>query len=202
MIPELRENTNTVIFDIGNVLIYFAWKEYLESLGFSEETNKHVADAMFCNKDWDAGDSGLVTTEEWLELFIENDPAYEKEIRTTFAGFGASIVPFPFIEEWFAYFREKGMKLYYLSNYSDEMFRQSEEKLAFLKSFDGGVFSWQEKCMKPDPKIYQILLDRYNIDPKHTVFFDDRVANMEAAEKFGIQGILFHTDIPLQMMGK
>ena len=70
MIPELRENTNTVIFDIGNVLIYFAWKEYLESLGFSEETNKHVADAMFCNKDWDAGDSGLVTTEVWLELFI------------------------------------------------------------------------------------------------------------------------------------
>lgn len=119
---------------------------------------------MFCNKDWDAGDSGLVTTEEWLQLFIENDPAYEKEIRTTFAGFGASIVPFPFIEEWFAYFREKGMKLYYLSNYSDEMFRQSEEKLAFLKSFDGGVFSWQEKCMKPDSKIYQILLDRYNID--------------------------------------
>ena len=56
--------------------------------------------------------------------------------------------------------------------------------------------------MKPDPKIYQILLDRYNIDPKHTAFFDDRVANVEAAEKFGIQGILFHTDIPLQMMGK
>ncbi|MEI3209702.1 MAG: hypothetical protein V8S14_01195 [Lachnospiraceae bacterium] len=37
MIPELRENTNTVIFDIGNVLIYFAWKEYLESLRFSED---------------------------------------------------------------------------------------------------------------------------------------------------------------------
>lgn len=50
MIPELRENTNTVIFDIGNVLIYFAWKEYLESLRFSEETNKHVADLCFVIK--------------------------------------------------------------------------------------------------------------------------------------------------------
>lgn len=202
MVPELREDTDTVIFDIGNVLIYFAWKEYLDSLGFSKEVTRRVADAMFCNEDWDAGDSGLVTTGEWLQLFIENDPQYADEIRTAFQGFGASIVPFPFIKDWFSYFRRRGMKLYYLSNYSAEMYRQSKEQLSFLKDFDGGIFSWQEKCMKPDLTIYQTLLDRYHIDPARAVFFDDRPANVEAAEKLGIQGVLFHTDIPLQMMKK
>lgn len=197
-----KETADTVIFDIGNVLIHFAWEDYLHSLGFEGETFEHVADAMFRNADWNAGDSGLVTTEEWLQLFLENDPAYEQEIRQAFAGFGASIVPFSFTEKWIAYFREKGMKIYYLSNYSDEMYRQSKEIIAFIDAFDGGVFSWKEKCMKPDEKIYKILLDRYDIDPEHAIFFDDRAENVETACKLGIQGILFHTDIPLQMMEK
>ena len=69
MIPELRENTNTVIFDIGNVLIYFM-ERISGIIGiFRRDRTKHVADAMFCNKDWDAGDSGLVTTGRMVETF-------------------------------------------------------------------------------------------------------------------------------------
>lgn len=198
----LDDTVDTVIFDIGNVLIHFAWEDYLKSLNLDEKTYEHVADAMFRNKDWDAGDSGLVTTEEWLHLFIENDPAYEETIRWVFAGFGASIVPYDFTREWISYFRKKGMRLYFLSNYSDEMYRQSKQQLSFLEDFDGGVFSWQEKCMKPDERIYETLLERYHICPRKAVFFDDRVENVQAACKKGIQGIVFTTDIPLQMMKK
>lgn len=125
-----------------------------------------------------------------------------EDIRKVFEGFGASIVPYPVTERWLSYIREKGMKMYYLSNYSDEMYCQSEERLSFLKAFDGGVFSWEEKCMKPDPKIYEILLKRYKIVPEQSLFFDDRPENVEGARKVGINGVVFNTDIPLQMLEK
>lgn len=193
---------DAVIFDIGNVLIHFAWEDYLHSFGFSEELYDRIADATFRNEDWDAGDSGLVTTEEWLNLFIDNAPDLREDICRVFEGFGAAIVPFSFTEDWIQMFRDRGMRVFYLSNYSDEMYRQSKERLSFLEGFDGGVFSWQEKCMKPDEKIYKILLERYHITPKRAVFFDDRPENVEAARRAGINGVVFTTDIPLQMLSK
>ena len=51
-----------------------------------------VADAVFRSDDWDKGDSGLYTTQEWLDSFIENDPEIEGDIRKMFEGFGTSIV--------------------------------------------------------------------------------------------------------------
>ena len=65
---------------------------------------------MFRNEDWNAGDSGLETTAEWLRLFIDNDRAYEAQIRKTFDGFGASIVPYEFTEPWIQYFRVSSVK--------------------------------------------------------------------------------------------
>ncbi len=198
----LTKKIDAAVFDIGNVLIDFAWESYLKSLDFDSVTYEHVADAMFRSDDWDQGDIGRITTEEWLKLFIENDPEYEDVIRKVFSGFGASIVPYDFLEEWFSWFRERGVKLYFLSNYSKEMYRQSRDRLSFLEGFDGGIFSWQEKCMKPDAQIYQLLLERYKINPRRALFFDDRKENVEAFEAFGVHGVVFHKDIPLQMMQK
>ena len=198
----LTENIDTVIFDIGNVLIHFAWEDYLHNLGYEGDMYDRVAEAVFRSDDWDKGDSGLYTTQEWLASFIENDPEIEADIRKVFENFGETIVPYPVTEKWLKYFRDRGMKMYYLSNYSDEMYRQSEHYLSFLKIFDGGVFSWEEKCMKPDPKIYKTLLTRYQIVPEHALFFDDRPENVEGARKVGINAIVFNTDIPLQMLEK
>lgn len=199
-IIKIMKEAEAIIFDIGNVLIAFAWEDYLHSLGFDEVTYEHVADAMFRNEDWDAGDSGLVTTEQWLDLFIENDPAYETQIRYTFENFGRSIVPYKYTKPWTTLLKQQKKRLYFLSNYSDEMYRQSKEQLDFLGYFDGGVFSWEEQCMKPDDKIYKILIERYHLIPEKCVFFDDRVENVEGAQKAGMQAFLFHTDIPLQFL--
>ncbi|KMZ54948.1 HAD family hydrolase [Dorea sp. D27] len=198
----LGKKIDTVILDIGNVLIDFAWEDYLASFRYSQDTYETVANAMFRNEDWSMGDSGLVTTSRWLELFIENAPDAESQIREVFADFGRSIVPYPFTEAWIRYLREQGARLYYLSNYSEEMYRQSEEQLAFLHMLDGGIFSWKERLMKPDPAIYSLLIERYAITPESAVFFDDCRENVEAARKSGINGVLFTTDIPLRMLEK
>lgn len=199
-IQEAIEQAEAVVFDIGNVLVAFAWEEYLKSLGFDEETYEHVANAMFRNEDWYAGDLGLVTTKQWLELFIENDPAYESQIRYTFENFGKAIVPYKYTKPWTTLLKQRKKKIYFLSNYSEEMFCQSKEQLDFLGYFDGGLLSWEEKCMKPDDRIYKILLKRYQLKPEKCVFFDDRMENVEGARRAGMKAFLFHTDIPLQLL--
>lgn len=201
-IQKMLDESEAVIFDIGNVLIEFAWEDYLHSLEFDEETYEHVADATFRSEDWDAGDSGLVTTSQWLSLFIANDPAYERQIRLAFENFGGSIVPYEYTKPWTMRLKQQKKRLYFLSNYSEEMYRQSKERLDFLGYFDGGIFSWEEKCMKPDERIYKVLLNRYRLTPEKCIFFDDRIENVEGARKAGMQAVLFHTDIPLQILEK
>ena len=61
---------NTVIFDIGKVLVDYDWKTYLDSFGYEEDIREKVADAVFRNEDWVEGDRGIVSTQEWLQLFI------------------------------------------------------------------------------------------------------------------------------------
>ncbi|MCP1101076.1 FMN phosphatase YigB (HAD superfamily) [Aequitasia blattaphilus] len=192
---------DAVVFDIGNVLIHFAWEEYLDSFGFSPSTRESVAKAVFLNEDWSLGDKGF-ETDEWLSALIDNAPEFEKEIREVFMDFGKTIVPYPYVEEFIDFFKNKGIRTYYLSNYSDEMYLQSKEQLAFLEKMEGGVFSWKEKCIKPNPEIYDILLERYELIPEKTLFFDDLEENIKAAQEKGIKGMVFTPNIALQILGK
>lgn len=191
-----------VIFDIGNVLVGYDWPGYLRTFGYTDEIYERIADAVFRNDDWLEGDIGRISTEEWLGLFIENAPDLKEQICEVFAGFEGTIVPLSYTEDWLSYFRRQGYRLYYLSNYSCELYQKTKDKLAFLEAFDGGIFSYEVKCIKPQEEIYRLLLERFNINPGETVFYDDRPENVDAAIRLGIKGVVFHKDIPLQMLGK
>lgn len=194
------ETIDTVIFDLGQVLLKYDWESYLASFSYDEETYQAVADAMFLNEDWERGDEGLVTEEEWEALFIENAPAYEQVIREVFSGIRQTISPLDYTEKWVQFFKEKGFRLYYLSNYSEKLHRETKKYMDFLEPFDGGIFSYKEKCIKPDSRIYEILLKRYQIRPERSVFFDDRKKNVDAARRLGIKGVVFTPDIPYKML--
>ena len=94
-----------------------------------------------------------------------------------------------------------GYRLYVLSN-------MSREFIAFLRRFpvyrlfDGEVVSCEEGTVKPEPRIYEILLERYGLDPAETLFIDDRAANIVAAEGLGIAGYLFDHRNPAAACGE
>ena len=71
----------TIIFDIGNVLTVFGWKNFLKSFGFDAETEEKVAKATMDNPFWNEFDRGMLNEEEMLAGFIRNEPSVEKEIR-------------------------------------------------------------------------------------------------------------------------
>lgn len=193
--------TDTVIFDLGKVLADYDWESYLQQFSFDEKTYQILADAIFLSEAWILGDRGSVTPDEWLQCFIQNAPDYEKEVRQVFAGLAGCVRKFAYTDRLIAYFRGKGYRIYYLSNYSEGLYEMTLEEIGFIDSFDGGVFSYKEKCIKPEEKIYKILLTRYNIKPENAIFFDDRPENVEAAKRLGIKGVVFTPEVVKEYLG-
>ena len=87
--------------------------------------------------------------------------------------------------------RSQYAQVYALTNWSAELFPLAQKYYPFLDWFDGILVSGKEKLKKPDPKIYQLLLERYNLDPSICIFIDDNQRNVHAAEKEGITSILY-----------
>lgn len=199
-IAYIDEDTEAVIFDLGNVLLGYDWRPYLSSFGYDEETNKVLAQAVFLNQDWERGDRGGLTARQWRQLFIENAPAYEEQICRLYSGLEHTIYSLPYTERLVRLLKRNGLKLYFLSNYSQYLHEKTRDQMGFLKEFDGGIFSYEVLCIKPDETIYRMLLDRYGIDPSKAVFFDDRPDNVETAVRLGIKGVVFHPELAYHML--
>ena len=86
-----------------------------------------------------------------------------------------------------------GYHLYILSNITEESYEYVKSSIPLEEIFEGGVYSYQENVLKPDKRIYEMIMNRYHLNPEETLFFDDRQRNVDAACEIGIKGVLFHT---------
>jgi 2-haloacid dehalogenase len=89
--------------------------------------------------------------------------------------------------------RDAGHRLLGLTNWSHETFPIARARYPFFDWFHGIVVSGEEKLIKPDPRLYIRLLERYRVEPAHAVFIDDSLPNVEAAVALGIHGIHFRS---------
>ncbi len=95
--------------------------------------------------------------------------------------------------------KAEGHHIFILSNWDAESFAHLKEKYTdFFEQVDGIVISGEAGCMKPDRKIYEILLTKFNLNPKTCIFIDDREENIVAAQLCGIQTILMEKDTKLK----
>lgn len=180
-----------IIFDIGNVLTDFRWKEFLEEKGFAGEELDRIARASVLSPVWPELDRGVWTQDQVMEGFVRNDPEMEEELHRAFDDMSEMVVIRDYAVEWVRELKEKGFGVYYLSNFSEKTERECQEGLAFLPEMDGGILSHREKLIKPDPEIYRLLLSRYHLRAEECVFLDDTPVNVEAGLKLGIRGIVF-----------
>lgn len=182
----------TIIFDIGNVLADFSWREHYESFGYDEEMVERLAKATVKNPKWNEYDRGVMSTEEIVQAFVEGAPEIEQDIRRVLKDLGAMVKRNDYAIPWIQELKGKGYRVLYLSNFSEKAETDCAPALNFIPYMDGGILSYQEKVIKPMPEIYQLLIDRYDLVPEECVFMDDTAVNLEGAEKFGIHTILFH----------
>lgn len=181
-----------VIFDIGNVLVDFRWKEYLIDKGFSADMIKRIVKASVASPYWDEFDKGALSEEETMRLFISCDSEIEKELHEAYDSIVGMITRREDAIPWVKALKEAGYGVYYLSNFSKKAYDECYDTIDFLPYMDGGVLSYQEKVIKPDPAIYNILLERYGLTPSECVFIDDTEKNITSARELGFAGIV-HT---------
>jgi 2-haloacid dehalogenase len=87
--------------------------------------------------------------------------------------------------------REEGMPVYALSNWAAETFPSTRDQFPFLDEFDGILLSGEIGVGKPDPAIFRLFLERFELSAEATVFIDDSPANVAIAGSLGIQALLF-----------
>lgn len=182
-----------IVFDIGNVLAGWNWREYYESFHYGSEVTERLARATVLNPLWGEFDRGEMDEEVLLGKFIENDPGLEKEIRKVRENIHDMLGRYDYAIPWLQELKDRGYKLYYLSNFSRKAHVECSHVLDFLPLMDGGILSYQEKLIKPDPAIYQLLLKRYGLKASECVFLDDTPQNVEEAVRQGMAGIVFQS---------
>lgn len=184
---------DTVIFDIGRVLAGYGWEKYLRGIVPEEKAYRAVEQAVFLSPAWVEHDKGLETEEEEIRDFVSAAPEYEKEIRQVYENLGECVWKLSYAVPWVQELKSQGIRVFALSNWSKHIYDQREDKLDFLELMDGYILSWQEHVIKPDPEVFQLLMERYQIAPEQAVFIDDTLVNIEAAGKLGIHGIHFQS---------
>lgn len=181
----------TVVFDIGGVLTELGRLKFLEPLGYSDEINRRIVAATMASDDWKEYDRGVLTEEEMLHRFIENDPEIEPQIRRMMKDFHGIVRHKDAAIPWIRSVKEKGRQVLFLSNYSKKVRRDAADAVDFLPEMDGGVWSYEENLIKPDRWIYECLLERYHLKPEETVFIDDNEPNLKEPRLLGMRTIHF-----------
>jgi len=180
-----------IIFDIGNVLTDFCWHDFLAEFSFSKEEMDRIAKATVLDKEWDELDRGVKPVSDIIDKFVENDKEMEVQIRKAFVNISGILRKRDYAIPWIQELKEKGYGVFYLSNFFEKATIDCFHAIDFIPHMDGGIFSYQEKLIKPDPAIYQLLLERYQLKAEHCLFLDDKIENCVAARNEGIASIVF-----------
>lgn len=180
-----------IVFDLGGVL--FARRR-------SECTQDFIDFFTFVRQEqmprfWEEYDRGTLTLDEVAEELCRYNGC-DRAKCDEYLQFAIDLQrPVEATERLIGELKQAGYKLYVLSNMSRE-FITFLRRFPVYRLFDGEVVSCEEHAVKPEPRIYEILLERYGLQPDETLFVDDRRANIEAAEAMGIHGRLFNSHDP------
>jgi len=186
---------NTIIWDLGGVLIdwnpqYVFTDNYFESKEKKEYFFSHV-----CTHDWnEKQDEGRSIVEATIEL-VGKFPEWEKAIRDYYGRWTDMLNgPIHGTVNIFRQLIDSGNYRHYaLTNWQADLFNIALVRYDFLQWFDGRVVSGVEKTRKPFPAFYQLLLDRYKVNAAEAIFIDDNLRNVKAAEELGIRSVHFQS---------
>lgn len=180
-----------IVFDIGNVLVSFGWKDFFGKFDWPADIYERVVNATVKDPIWNEIDRGVLSDPEVLEGFIKNDPGIEKELREMYEDFNGLLTIFEYTEGWILDLRERGYRVYCLSNMSYKAIRECSDAMRFIPMLDGAILSCEVKLIKPDSEIYKFLLDKYSLNPDECIYVDDLEANVRTADELGMHGIVF-----------
>lgn len=189
--PPVRR---VVVFDLGGVLLEWNPRHLYRKIFNGDEAAMEAFLADVCTVEWnERQDAGRSFAEAEAELLPRH--ADKRHLIEAFGRRFDEMIPGA-LEGTVAIageLKRRGVPLYALTNWSAETYPSQRRRFAFLDWFDGVVVSGHEGVIKPDPRIFRVLLDRYSIAAEEAVFIDDNPANAQAAATLGIHGIHFRS---------
>jgi putative hydrolase of the HAD superfamily len=201
-----------IVFDFGAVL--FTWHpvdlaaECAPHLAPTPALAGHLAHEIFSHADWQAFDRGTLDIEEVVARTATRLDLEHARLHRLLSGIGDRLQPMQDTLTLLSRLKalrdgdgagttrpgsNSNVKLYYLSNMPIPYARALERMNPFMAWFDGGVFSGDVQHIKPEPAIYQLLQTRHALEPARTVFIDDLLGNVHAAQALGWHGIHFQS---------
>lgn len=195
----MTNTINTIIFDLGGVLIHWDPRRLYRKI-FDTEAEIDYFLTHVCTSDWNEQQDAGRSLQEGTDLLVQQHPNYEQPIRAFYGRWeemlGGPVEGTLNILEQLK--QNSRYQLYALTNWSAETFPIAQERYGFLQWFKGILVSGHEGIKKPDPKIYQLILDRYGIDPATALFIDDNLRNVQASNDFGLPAVHFQSSEQLR----
>lgn len=186
-----------IIFDFGGVLIDWNPLYLYRNIFDTEEEVNHFLENV-CRYDWNILQDAGRSLAEATRVLQDQHPEHREEIAIYYGRWDEMLGGT--IEENVKLIRplKEKYSIYGLTNWSAETIPIAMDRYDFFNDLDGIVVSGAEKIIKPDPRIYQILLERYGIQAEESLFIDDNYANIEAAQQLGFQTIHLEDGINLE----
>jgi 2-haloacid dehalogenase len=183
---------NIVVFDLGGVLIDWDPRHLYRKLFAGDEVAMEHFLATVCTHEWNRQQDAGRGFAEGAHLLKSQHPDKSELIDAYGARFDEMMAgPIAGSVEILRELKDRGTPLYGLSNWSSETYPPAFARFGFLRWFEGILISGEVKVIKPDPRIFALLIDRFAIDPSSAVFIDDVAVNAAAARPFGIHAIHF-----------
>ncbi|HEX3761195.1 MAG TPA: HAD family phosphatase [Kofleriaceae bacterium] len=188
-----------VIFDFGGVLVDWNPRHLYRRLfpGDPERMERFLAEV--CTTAWnEQQDAGRPWADAVAELVARHPAqadlirAYRERWEETLAG------PIDDSVAILGELRDAGHRLLGLTNWSHETFPLARARYRFFDWFHGIVVSGEERLIKPDPRLFVCLIERYRVDPARAVFIDDSPRNVAAAAALGLHAIHFRSPAALR----
>ena len=204
-----------IVFDFGAVL--FDWqpaqivRQHLPGSTHDDASTHALSRAIFGHADWQAFDQGLISEQAVVQRTSSRLALPSSQVASMVALIGEQLPVIPTSLAVLQQLRDRrdagegegmgeSIRLYYLSNMPEPYARTLERKHAFLQWFDDGIFSGDIKLIKPDPAIYAAATQRFRLQGQHTIFIDDSLPNVQAAQAHGWRAV--HLPSPEQLPSK
>lgn len=187
-----------IVFDFGGVLVDWNPRYFYKSV-FDDAAEMEEFLANICTSEWNIEQDRGRSLEEATEIKIKEFPAKEELIRMYYDQW-VNMLNGAIQKNVDVLYNLRGkFDLYGLTNWSAETFPTALDLFPFFEVFEEKiVVSGVEKLIKPDPAIFQVLLDRYSLVASECIFIDDNLANIQTAQKMGFEVIHCVEDIDLQ----
>jgi 2-haloacid dehalogenase len=193
----MTSSPTTVVFDVGNVLLRWDPRNLYRRI-FDDEMQIEWFLSTICTTEWNVEQDRGRDWDEAVALLVGQYPDHETSIRAFHDRWHETVSGV--IEDNVALLqrlRQAGVPTYCITNFSGPKFVEAQKRFPFLASFDGVVVSGDERVLKPDPAIYELLLSRYGLVAGDCIFIDDSAANVEGARKIGMHAVHYREPLDL-----